>query len=38
MKAAATVAVEATPAAIRILANLKGVQTVLEDQNVSLLP
>jgi hypothetical protein len=33
-----TVAVEATPAAIRILANLKGVQTVLEDQSVSLLP
>ena len=33
-----TVAVEATPAAIRILANLEGVQTVLEDQSVSLLP
>ena len=32
-----TVAVEATPAGIRILADLEDVKTVLEDQDVSLL-
>ena len=37
VSALGTVAVEATPAGIRILAGLKNVKTVLEDQNVSLL-
>ena len=38
VSALGTVAVEATPGVIRILANLKDVKTVLEDQNVSMLP
>lgn len=37
VSALGTVAVEATPAGIRVLANLKVVKTVLEDQHVSLL-
>ena len=38
VSALGTVAVEATPAVIRILATLKDVKTVLEDQNISMLP
>lgn len=38
VSALGTVAVEATPGVIRILANLKDVKTVLEDQSVSMLP
>ena len=38
VSALGTVAIEATPAGIKILANLKDVQTVIEDQNVSLFP
>ena len=38
VSALGTVAVEATPGVIKILANLKDVKTVLEDQNVSMLP
>ena len=38
VSALGTVAVEATPGVIRILANLKDVKTVLEDQNISMLP
>ena len=37
VSALGTVAVEATPTGIRILANLKDVKTVLEDQVISLL-
>ena len=37
VSALGTVAVEATPAGIRILANLRDVKTVIEDQNLSLL-
>ena len=38
VSALGTVAVEATPGVIKILANLKDVKTVLEDQNISMLP
>ena len=38
VSALGTVAVEATPGVIKILANLKDVKTVLEDQSVSMLP
>ena len=38
VSALGTVAVEATPAGIKTLANLQDVQTVFEDQNISMFP